>query len=55
MLYLFLKFNFKQALNKLLEKLSGWMDAIILKLPNLLIAIIVMIGFYFAYLKKVSF
>lgn len=44
---IFLKFNFQEALNKLLEKLSGWVDAIILKLPNLLIAIIVMVAFYF--------
>ena len=44
---IFLKFNFKEALNKLLEKLSVWMDAIILKLPNFLVAIIVMVAFYF--------
>tara|TARA_R110001606_G_scaffold191683_1_gene339634 strand:- start:357 stop:623 length:267 start_codon:yes stop_codon:yes gene_type:complete len=42
-----LKFDFKEALNKLLEKLNGWMDAIILKFPNFLIAIIVMLAFYF--------
>jgi len=27
---IFLKFDFKEALNKLLEKLNGWLDAIIL-------------------------
>ena len=43
----YLKFDFQEALNKLLEKLNGWMDAFILKLPNLLIAIIVLIAFYY--------
>ncbi|MGB5820828.1 MAG: mechanosensitive ion channel family protein [Saonia sp.] len=43
----FLKFDFKEVLNKLLEKLNGWLDAIILKLPNFLISIIVMVAFYY--------
>lgn len=40
-------FNFQDALKKLWEKLGGWMDAIILKLPNLILAILVMFLFYF--------
>lgn len=46
-----LKFNFSEAVNKLWNKLNGWLDAIILKLPNLFLAIIIMVAFY--YLAKV--
>lgn len=47
MLLLRLKLDFKEALDKLLEKLNGWIEAIILKLPNLLLAIIILFVFYF--------
>ena len=42
-----LQFDFGEAVSKLWEKLGGWMDAIILKLPNLILAIIVLIASYF--------
>lgn len=45
--HLSLQFSFERAANKLLEKLEGWLDAIILKLPNLVIAIVVLIVFWF--------
>lgn len=35
------------AVSKLWEKLDGWLDAIILKIPNFIIAVIVLILFYF--------
>lgn len=41
------QFSFQEAVSKLWDKLGGWMDAIILKLPNLVLAIIVMVIFYF--------
>jgi len=41
------QFDFGEAVSKLWEKLGGWMDAIILKLPNLVLAIIVLVIFYF--------
>jgi len=43
----FLNFNFGEAFSKLSEKLGGWLDALILKLPNLILAIIVLVAFYF--------
>lgn len=43
----FLQFSFENAMNKLLEKLEGWLDALILKLPNLVLAIVVLIIFWF--------
>ncbi|WP_166963785.1 mechanosensitive ion channel family protein [Yeosuana marina] len=41
------KFSFENTLSKLWDKLDGWLDAIILKLPNFVLAIIIMIMFYF--------
>ena len=40
------KFSIKEAIDKLWHKLYGWLDAIILKLPNIVLAILVMILFY---------
>ncbi len=42
-----LQFSFERAATKLLEKLEGWLDIVILKLPNLVIAILVLIVFWF--------
>ena len=39
-------FSVTDATTKLWDKLDGWMDAIILKLPNIVMAILVMILFY---------
>jgi len=41
------KFTVNDAIGGLWDKLDGWLDAIILKLPNLVVAIIVLIIFYF--------
>ncbi len=41
------RFSFENAISKLWDKLDGWLDAIILKLPNFILAIIIMIMFYF--------
>jgi len=41
------KFSIQDSLTKLWDKLDGWFDAIILKLPNIAMAILVMIIFYF--------
>ncbi len=41
------KFSVEDAVGKLWEKLDGWLDAIILKLPNIVMAILVMVLFYF--------
>ncbi len=41
------KFSIQDAISKLWDKMDGWMDAIILKLPNIALAIIVMVLFYF--------
>lgn len=41
------KFSVNDAISNLWDKLDGWLDAIILKLPNMAVAIIVMIIFYF--------
>lgn len=40
-------FSIEDSVNKLWDKLDGWMDALILKLPNFIMAIIVMFLFYF--------
>lgn len=40
-------FNLNDAISSLWDKLDGWLDAIILKLPNFLVAILVMVIFYF--------
>ena len=42
------KFSVQDSISKLWEKLDGWLDAIILKLPNIVMAILVMLIFYFA-------
>ncbi|MBG49533.1 MAG: mechanosensitive ion channel protein MscS [Pseudozobellia sp.] len=41
------KFSVEDSIGKLWDKLDGWLDAIILKLPNIAMAIVVMIIFYF--------
>ncbi|MBC6998651.1 mechanosensitive ion channel [Cytophaga sp. FL35] len=41
------KFSVQDSIGKLWGKLDGWLDAIILKLPNIAMAIVVMIIFYF--------
>jgi len=41
------KFSVNDAVSGLWDKLDGWLDAIILKLPNFIVAIIVMVIFYF--------
>ncbi len=48
-------FNVNDAINGLWDKLDGWLDTIILKLPNFIVAILVMVVFYFIAkgLKKV--
>ncbi|MET7027783.1 mechanosensitive ion channel family protein [Sediminicola luteus] len=40
-------FSIEDAISKLYNKLDGWLDAIILKLPNIFMAILVMVMFYF--------
>ncbi|GAA4280449.1 mechanosensitive ion channel family protein [Gaetbulibacter aestuarii] len=39
--------NLDNTFGKLWEKLNGWVDAIILKLPNFILAVIIMVMFYF--------
>lgn len=41
------KFSVQDSIGKLWDKMDGWLDAIILKLPNIALAILVMILFYF--------
>jgi len=41
------KFSVEDAITKLWDKLDGWLDALILKLPNIIMAILVMVLFYF--------
>lgn len=50
------KFSIHNSITGLWDKLDGWMDAMILKLPNLAVAILVMIVFYFIAkgMKKLS-
>ena len=40
-------FQVSDAISQLWEKLDAWLDAIILKLPNFVVAILVMVLFYF--------
>lgn len=49
-------FSINQAVSNLWKKLDGWLEAIILKLPNFAVAILVLIVFYFIAkgLKKLS-
>ena len=42
-----LKFSIDKALNKLWDKLDGWLDTMILRLPNIVLAIVILILFYF--------
>ena len=42
-----MKFSIQESLSKLWIKLEGWLDAMILKLPNIIMAILVMVAFYF--------
>jgi len=52
-------FNLHNTLEKLVEKLSNWGDSLILKLPNLVLAILTFVAFWFAakhiskFIKKV--
>lgn len=41
------KFSVEDSVSKLWDKLDGWLDAIILKLPNFIMAILIMVAFYF--------
>ncbi|SIS42934.1 small conductance mechanosensitive channel [Zobellia uliginosa] len=41
------KFSIEDSIVKLWGKLDGWLDAIILKLPNIVMAIFIMVLFYF--------
>jgi small conductance mechanosensitive channel len=41
------KFSINDSISNLWDKLDGWLDAIILKLPNFAVAILVMVAFYF--------
>lgn len=41
------KFSIEDALSKLWDKLDGWLEAIILRLPNILLAILIMVATYF--------
>ncbi len=51
------KNSVNNSIASLWEKLDGWLEAIILKLPNLVVAILVMVIFYFIAkgLKRVSY
>ncbi|PHR12842.1 MULTISPECIES: mechanosensitive ion channel family protein [Aequorivita] len=40
-------FSINNSISNLWDKLDGWLDAIILKLPNFVVAILVMVIFYF--------
>lgn len=50
------KFSVEDSITNLWDKLDGWLDAIILKLPNMAVAILVMVVFYFIAkgMKKLS-
>ena len=50
------KFSVSNSISNLWDKLDGWLDAIILKLPNFAVAVLVMVVFYFIArgLKKFS-
>lgn len=51
------KFSVNDSISNLWDKLDGWLDAIILKLPNFIVAILVMVIFYFIAkgLRKLSY
>ena len=40
-------YSVNDSVTNLYEKLEGWLDAIILKLPNFAVAVLVIIIFYF--------
>lgn len=42
-----IKFSIEEAIINLWDKLDGWLNAIILKLPNIVMAILVIVLFYF--------
>lgn len=44
---LYLMQSIEEPVEQIQDKLEGWLDAIILRLPNLILAIIVMVAFYF--------
>ena len=48
------KFSINDSISNLWDKLDGWLDALILKLPNFVVAILVMVIFllYSQRLKK---
>ncbi|AFL79562.1 small-conductance mechanosensitive channel [Aequorivita sublithincola DSM 14238] len=50
------KFSVESSITNLWDKLDGWLDTIILKLPNVAVAILVLVVFYFIAkgLKKLS-
>ncbi|HLW32441.1 MAG TPA: hypothetical protein VKX40_09275 [Aequorivita sp.] len=41
------RFSLNDSISNLMDKLDGWLDTIILKLPNLAVAILVLTVFYF--------
>ena len=51
------KFSINDSISNLWDKLDGWLDALILKLPNFVVAILVMVIFYFIAkgLRKLSY
>ncbi len=51
------KFSINDSISNLWDKLDGWLDAIILKLPNFVVSILIMVIFYFLAkgLKKFSY
>ncbi len=40
--------DFQQAISKVLEKLDGWLEQLVLLLPNLLVALLVVVAFWLA-------
>lgn len=50
------QFSFDESFSGLLSKLHGWLDALVLRIPNFVIAIIILVIFYFLAkgLKKFS-
>ncbi|WBL21205.1 mechanosensitive ion channel family protein [Zunongwangia sp. HRR-M8] len=44
---MFERFDFKKSLESLVEKLTGWLDSLIVNLPNIILAVLVFILFWF--------
>ena len=44
---MFYRMEIQSSLEKLYNKLDGWLDAIVLRLPNIVLGILVLIAFYF--------